>query len=151
VEADELAARGLDVMPLMQDAGGRDIHPKNTHGVLIRIYPSAMAADLEQELGHGLGPISTRQSRAHLPGISRVSVAVGDLDNAVAVYRDRLGLPTRLQGGVSASGARSALCTPSSGGQIELRSLVDDREASGGKLVVSPRERGEGMYALVLE
>ena len=38
-EADALASRGLEVMPLMQDAGGRDIHPKNTHGVLIRIYP----------------------------------------------------------------------------------------------------------------
>jgi catechol 2,3-dioxygenase-like lactoylglutathione lyase family enzyme len=38
-EAESLATRGLEAMPLMQDAGGRDFHPKNTHGVLIRIYP----------------------------------------------------------------------------------------------------------------
>ena len=150
-EADELATRGLDVMPLTEDAGGRDIHPKNTHGVLIRIYPSAMAADLERELAQGLGPISVRTSRAQLTGISRVIVAVRDVDDAVAVYRDRLGIPTRLEGAESAGGARGAVCTPPSGGQIELRSRVDEREGPGRELAASSRERGEGMYALVLE
>ncbi len=150
-EANELATRGLDVMPLMQDAGGRDIHPKNTHGVLIRIYPSAMAADLERELGQGLGPVSMRESRAHLTGISRVIVAVRDLDDAITVYRDRLGIRTRLQGAGSAGGARGAVCEPSSGGQIELRSPIDDRGSSGRELDVFLRERGEGMYALVFD
>jgi methylmalonyl-CoA/ethylmalonyl-CoA epimerase len=150
-EADELATRGLDVMPLMQDAGGRDIHPKNTHGVLIRIYPSAMAADLERELGQGLGPVSMRESRAHLTGISRVIVAVRDLDDAIAVYRDRLGIRTRLQGAESAGGVRGAVCEPSSGGQIELRSPIENGGSSGRALEVFLRERGEGMYALALE
>jgi methylmalonyl-CoA/ethylmalonyl-CoA epimerase len=150
-EAEELARRGLDVMPLMQDAGGRDIHPKNTHGVLIRIYPSGMAVDLERELEQGLGPVSMRDSRAHLTGISRVIVAVRDLDDAVAVYRDRLGIRTRLQGVESARGVQGAVCAPSSGGKIELRSLIDDRASSGRELSVFLRDRGEGMYALVLE
>src|SRR5579883_1025223 len=39
-EADELASRGLDVLPLMPGAGGRDVHPRSTHGVLIRVYPT---------------------------------------------------------------------------------------------------------------
>ncbi len=150
-EADELAARGLDVMPLMKDAGGRDIHPKNTHGVLIRIYPSAMAADLERELEKGLGPTSTRESRAHLTGISRVIVAVRDLDDAVTVYRDRLGIRARPQGAESARGVRAAVCEPSSGGLIELGSPIDDRTSAGRELEVFLRSRGEGMYALVLE
>jgi methylmalonyl-CoA/ethylmalonyl-CoA epimerase len=150
-EAEALATRGLEVMPLMQDAGGRDIHPKNTHGVLIRIYPSAMAADLEGELDQGLGPISLRESRAHLTGISRVILAVRDLDDAVAVYRDRLGIHTRLQGADSARGVRIAVCLPSSGGSIELRSPINDRGNLGRELGMFLRERGEGMYALVLE
>jgi methylmalonyl-CoA/ethylmalonyl-CoA epimerase len=150
-EAEELATRGLAVMPLMQDAGGRDIHPKNTHGVLIRIYPSAMAADLERELEQGLGTISMRESRAHLSGISRVIVAVRDLGDAVAVYRDRLGIRTSLQGAESARGVRVAVCAPSNGGKIELRSLIDDHGGSVRELAGFLRERGEGMYAVVLE
>jgi methylmalonyl-CoA/ethylmalonyl-CoA epimerase len=150
-EAEALATRGLAVMPLMQDAGGRDIHPKNTHGVLIRIYPSAMAADLERELAEGLGPISMRESRAHLSGISRVIVAVRDLDDAIVVYRDRLGIRTSLQGTESARGVRVAVCEPSNGGKIELRSAIDDQRGSARELAACLGERGEGMYALVLE
>jgi methylmalonyl-CoA/ethylmalonyl-CoA epimerase len=148
-EAEALAARGLEAMPLMQDAGGRDFHPKNTHGVLIRIYPSAMVADLERELEQGLG--SNRESHAHLSGIGRVILAVRDLEDAVVVYRDRFGLSTRMQGANAAHGVRIALCTPASGGAIELRSPLDDRGSSGRELAAFLRGRGEGMYALVLE
>jgi len=148
-EAEALAARGLAVMPLMQDAGGRDIHPKNTHGVLIRIYPSAMAADLERELEQGLG--SNRESHARLSGICRVILAVRDLDDAVTVYRDRLGIPTRLRVADPSRGVHVALCTPPGGGAIELSSPIDDSGRSGLGLGVFLRERGEGMYALVLE
>jgi catechol 2,3-dioxygenase-like lactoylglutathione lyase family enzyme len=148
-EAEELAARGLEAMPLMQDAGGRDLHPNNTHGVLIRIYPSAMAADLEHELDHGLGRV--RESRLRLTGISRVILAVRDLDDAVAVYRDRFGIATRLQGSDSARGMRIAVCTPASGGAIELASPIEDRASAARELGAFLRDRGEGMYALVLE
>lgn len=150
-EAEALAGRGLEVMPLMQDAGGRDIHPKNTHGVLIRIYPSGLEADLERELEQGLGPISLRESRAHLTGISRVILAVRDLDEAVAVYRDRLGIDTHTEAVARERGARIAVCAPSGGGRIELRSPIDERGSLGRELAAFLRERGEGMYALVLE
>ncbi len=145
-EAEALARRGLEVMPLMQDAGGRDIHPKNTHGVLIRIFPSAMEADLERELEQGLG--RARESRAHLSGIARVILAVRDLDDAVAVYRDRLGIPTRMG---SMDSARVAVCQPPSGGTIELALPIDDGGSPWQGLAAFVRERGEGMYALVLE
>jgi catechol 2,3-dioxygenase-like lactoylglutathione lyase family enzyme len=148
-EADALARRGLEVMPLMQDAGGRDIHPKHTHGVLIRIYPSAMDADLERELDQGLGRV--RESRAHLSGIARVILAVRDLDDAVAVYRDRLGIPTRVQGAESERGVRVAVCAPPSGGTIELTHPIDEGGSSRQGLAAFVRDRGEGMYALVLE
>jgi catechol 2,3-dioxygenase-like lactoylglutathione lyase family enzyme len=150
-EAAALATRGLEVMPLMQDAGGRDIHPKNTHGVLIRIYPSGMAADLERELEQALGPVSTWRSRARLSGITRVILAVSDLDDAVAVYRDRLGIPTRVERPDSARGMRVAVCTSPEGGAIELTALTEDRGDSTRWLAAFLRERGEGMYALVLE
>jgi catechol 2,3-dioxygenase-like lactoylglutathione lyase family enzyme len=97
-----------------------------------------------------LGPVSMRESRAHLSGISRVIVAVRDLDDAIVVYRDRLGIRTRLQG-ASAGGVRAAVCEPSSGGQIELRSPIENGGSSGRALEVFLRERGEGMHVLVLE
>jgi catechol 2,3-dioxygenase-like lactoylglutathione lyase family enzyme len=148
-EAEALARRGLEVMPLMQDAGGRDIHPKHTHGVLIRIYPSAMEADLERELEQGLGRV--RQSRARLSGIARVILAVRDFDDAVAVYRDRLGIPTRVVGADSARGVEIALCVPPNGGAIELTLPIEGGGILGQGLATFARERGEGMYALVLE
>lgn len=150
-EAEALAKRGLDVMPLMQDAGGRDIHPKNTHGVLIRIYPSGMAADLDRELDQSLGPIPKRASHAHLTGISRVIVAVRDLDDAVAVYRDRFGIPTHPAAAEPVSGVRIAVCAPPSGGRIDLASPTDDRGSFARELAAFLGSRGEGMYALVLE
>jgi catechol 2,3-dioxygenase-like lactoylglutathione lyase family enzyme len=150
-EAKALAARGLEVMPIMQDASGRDIHPKHTHGVLIRIYPSRSDADLEREVEQGVGPVSKRESRAHLTGISRAIVAVRNLDAAVAVYRDGLGIPTHLAPVDAASGVRVAVCTPPSGGRIELTSPTDDRGRFGRELGVFLRERSEGLHALVLE
>ena len=39
-EADALSGRGLNVLPLMPGADGRDVHPNSTHGVLIRVYPT---------------------------------------------------------------------------------------------------------------
>jgi methylmalonyl-CoA/ethylmalonyl-CoA epimerase len=150
-EAAALAARGLDVLPLLQDAGGRDIHPRSTRGVLIRIYPSAMAADLERELDAALGPLSMRESRAHLRGIARVILAVRDLDAAVAVYRDGLRIETRSTTPDPGRGVRTAVCAPPSGGAIDIRCPIGDRGGLASELSASLRERGEGMYALVLE
>ena len=78
-------------------------------------------------------------------------LAVRDLDDAVAVYRDRLGIPTRLQGADTTHGVRVAACSPPSGGTIELTSPIDQGGSSQRGLAAFVRERGEGMYALVLE
>ena len=40
VEAAGLLERGLNVLPRMEGAGGRDVHPNSTHGVLVRVYPT---------------------------------------------------------------------------------------------------------------
>jgi len=47
LEAEALSARGMDVLPLMRGAGGRDIHPRSAHGVLIRVYPDDSVRKLE--------------------------------------------------------------------------------------------------------
>ena len=64
-EADVLAARGLDVLPLMAGAGGRDIHPRSTHGVLIRVYPTGSFTQSRPAGPADLG----------ISGISRVMIA----------------------------------------------------------------------------
>ena len=46
-EAEILLEKGVKVLPLMRGAGGRDIHPSSTHGVLIRIYPDGSVAQPE--------------------------------------------------------------------------------------------------------
>jgi len=146
-EAEALERRGLPVMPLMAEAGGRDIHPANTCGVLIRIYPSGSYARVEPELEQALGPRSMRNGRAGLSGIRRVLVAVRDFDAAVTVYRDRLGLPTTVRPLEPGADTHQAICTPSEGARIELLAP----RGSGSPIAGFLRERGEGMYALVLE
>ena len=149
-EAEALATRGLEVMPLMQDAGGRDIHPKNTHGVLIRIYSSAMAADLDRELDQGLGPMSMRESRAHLTGIRRVILAVRTsrmrwpfIATVSAFRRDYRANNRR---GVCESPCADRRAA--AGSSSRLRSTI---AAVSGEATAFLGERGEGMYALVLE
>ena len=67
-EAEQLAARGLNVMPLMPGAFGRDVHPSSTHGVLIRVYP------VNSFKGRHQGEPDRRAPQ--LSGIVRVIVAV---------------------------------------------------------------------------
>ena len=43
-EAQELAMRGMNLLPLMPAATGRDVHPNSTHGVLMRVYPTGSVA-----------------------------------------------------------------------------------------------------------
>ena len=82
VEAVELAGRGLDVMPLMPGAGGRDVHPRSTHGVLVRVYPNDSATTGDVNGGGDLG----------LSGIVRVVVATADASLAATAYGDGFGL-----------------------------------------------------------
>src|SRR3954449_5073258 len=80
-EAVVLAERGLDVLPLMAGAGGRDLHPRSTHGVLIRVYPDDSAPAGQHESG-----------APHLSGITTVIVATADASLAANAYGHGLGL-----------------------------------------------------------
>ena len=146
-EAAELERRGMPVMPLMPEAGGRDIHPRNTGGVLIRIYPTHTKEMIEPDLERELGPLPARTGSAGLTGIERVLVAVRDFDAAVSAYRYRLGLHTIVRSDERGSKMRQALVTPKEGAQIEILAPV----GSDGPIADVLRERGEGMFALVLE
>jgi catechol 2,3-dioxygenase-like lactoylglutathione lyase family enzyme len=146
-EAEALARRGLSAMPLMPEAGGRDLHPRDTCGVLIRIYPTSTNEWVDPELERELGPAVARFSATGLTTIRRVLVAVRDFDAAVAVYRDRLGFETVIRPEEWAASVRQAIATPREGARIELLAPARNR----GPIAEVLREHGEGMFALVLE
>lgn len=137
-EAQRLLDKGLNVLPLMAGAGGRDIHPNSTHGVLIRIYPVNSFQRQMQESDDSLG----------LSGIERVVIAVRDLDCAVDVYGARLGLPVDAEMVDESRGVKSVLCHPPSGGVIELVSVDDANQPFANRVERFLSSRGEGMFAL---
>lgn len=144
-EAEDLTRRGLNVLPLMEGAAGRDVHPNSTHGVLIRVYPvnsfqrppDFVAAD---DTG---GP--------GLSGIVRALIAVRDLDDAVSVYGTKFALDVGEASVDAHRGVRSALCTPPTGGTIELISVVDEERPFARSVKSSLDRNREGLFALVLE
>jgi catechol 2,3-dioxygenase-like lactoylglutathione lyase family enzyme len=138
-EAEDLSARGLDVLPLMPGAGGRDVHPRSTHGVLIRVYPTRPHNQLPD------GPRAIG-----LSGISRVQIAVRDFDDAVAVYRDRFGMRLEVCPPDAARGVQAAICSPGTGGVIEIVSPRDEQRPFAATLTRFLAERGEGLFAVVL-
>lgn len=144
-EAEVLLARGLNVLPLMKGAGGRDVHPDSTHGVLIRVYPVDSFAGYE-----GTGPASA-EDNPELSGIARVLIAVEDLDRAVDVYGTQFAMDMGRPSLDAERGVQTAICTPASGGVIELISVEDAKRPFA--LAVQEfldRDR-EGMFAVVLQ
>lgn len=144
VEAEELLGRGLNVLPLMHGAGGRDVHPGSTHGVLIRIYPTdsfVAPAEINRDTSATTG----------LSGIARVMIAVVDLDDAITTYRDQLGLTVAPAATDRERGVRYAICSPPRGGQIELLSVHDADRPFAAALAGFIAGKKEGLYALVLE
>ncbi|MGF1597945.1 MAG: VOC family protein [Acidimicrobiales bacterium] len=139
-EAEELVARGMDVLPLMAGAGGRDIHPRSTHGVLIRVYPDGSVAD--QGPQQRTGPV--------VSGITRVLVATTDAARAAEVYGKGLGLDVDPVGYDAERGIDRAICYPPEGGVIELLAPVDEGRPFAGEIGRFLADRGEGMFALVL-
>lgn len=140
-EAEVLLERGLHVLPLMAGAGGRDIHPKSTHGVLIRVYPvNSFQGEKEQS-----------DETLSLSGITRVMIAVQNIDQAVAVYGAKLGMPIDPVAVDAVRGVKSALCHPPTGGMIELVCVEDNKQAFAKSVEAFLQSRGEGMFALVLE
>ena len=140
VEAVELEARGLDVLGLMPGAGGRDVHPRSTHGVLIRVYPndSARTGDVA-----GSGDLA-------LSGIVKVIIATADASIAASTYGDGLGLDVGPAIDDAERGVRSVTCRPPKGGVIELVSPADTSKPFAQAIEQSLKERHGGMYALVL-
>jgi len=144
-EAEDLRGRGLDVLPLMAGAGGRDIHPRSTHGVLIRIYPEqsfrAPPDQVDRDVAAGLG----------LSGIVRVIIAVADLDRARDVYGRGLGIP--VDGAVADPdrGVSAVLCRPPTGGTIELVSVTDASRPFAAAVSDRLSSRGEGLFALIIQ
>jgi len=139
-EAVGLAERGLDVLPLMGGAGGRDVHPRSTHGVLIRVYP-----DNSVQRQNGLQTLD-----AGVSGIMRVIVATADASLAADAYGKGFGLPVGPAEFDAERGVQRVICTPPKGGVIELVSAVDLDRPFARRIAEAVKERGEGMYALVL-
>lgn len=139
-EAERLLASRLNVLPLMAGAGGRDIHPKSTHGVLIRIYPT----------GSFQGSQAPGNSDLGLSGILRVMIAVKDIDAAIEVYGAKLGLSVGTVTDDPARGTRSAMVHPPASGAIELVTPRDGARPGAALLDRHLRARGEGLFALVL-
>ena len=139
-EAEDLESRGMSVMPLMPEAQGRDIHPRETGGVLIRIYPDATNEMIDPALDRAFGPAASRTSAAGLTGIRRVIVGVRDLKAAVLAYRERLGLRTTV-------GEGRASCEPPAGATIVLVETADG--ATGIRaLVLETRDLDRSVRAL---
>ena len=136
-EAIGLLDRGLNVLPTMAGASGRDVHPNSTHGVLIRVYPVNSFAG------------QTSASRSGLSGIMRAVVAVGDLDHARVVYGTGFGLPCDAPRDDDARGVRGFVCRPPSGGVIEFVT-PSDADRSFAREVAAFLDDRDGLYALVL-
>jgi len=144
-EAKLLSERGLDVLPLMAGAGGRDVHPRGAHGVLIRVYPSrsfqAVGEQVQRNDARALG----------LSGIVRAVIAVRDLKRALEVYRHHLGLDAREPTADAQRGVGAAICAAPAGGQIELVEPTDPRQPFAAEIAEQLSRAGEGMFALVLQ
>ncbi len=139
-EAVELAGRGLHVMPLMAGAGGRDVHPRSTHGVLVRVYPDDSATTGEIA---GSGDLA-------LSGIMRVVIATADASLAATAYGDGFGLPVAPAVDDSERGVRVVECHPPKGGVIELVSVLDPSRPFAQAVAGCVKERHGGLFALVL-
>ena len=139
-EADELLGRGLDVLPLMDGAGGRDVHPRSTHGVLIRVYPDDSFTGTTEEVSGEPG----------LSGIQRGIIAVFDAARAADTYRDGFGLEVGEATLDEEGGVMRAICTPPKGGRIELVSVVDRERPFASRIACHLDGGREGLYGLVL-
>jgi catechol 2,3-dioxygenase-like lactoylglutathione lyase family enzyme len=144
-EAESLRARGLEVLPLMPGTSGRDVHPRSTHGVLIRVYPTAsFRAQPEQ--------IARNEARAlGLSGVARVVIAVSDARRARHTYERGLGLAALGVRSDAERGVESVLVAAPSGGLIELARPVHEARPVAAALTERLRQAGEGMCALVLK
>lgn len=139
-EADELAMRGVNVLPLMAGASGRDLHPNSTHGVLMRVYPTGSVAQ----------PDEPTVAAPRLSGIVRTIVATDDASVAAKTYGHGLGLHVTDAEVDAARGVLVAHANAPSGAVIELVSPDDESVPFAAAIASQLRDKGEGMVALVL-
>lgn len=145
IEAEGLLSRGLKVLPRMEGAGGRDVHPNSTNGVLIRVYPIDSFVGEKPEY-------YDEASGVGLSGIKRVLIAVKDLGQAIEVYGTRFAM--EIEGPVPDHdrGVVSAKCTPPGGrGEIELVAVDNIEKPFASSVDAFLKDSGEGMFALVLQ
>ncbi|MBT4161201.1 MAG: hypothetical protein HOE54_07820 [Gammaproteobacteria bacterium] len=140
-EAEILLKKGMNVLPVMAGATGRDIHPVSTHGVLIRIYPINSFKGTTAESDNDLG----------LSGIFRVMIAVRDIEAAKEVYGTKLGLEVECAETDVERGVEKVVCRPPSGGRVDLIAPVDTDNAFAANVEDYLGAKGEGLYALVLQ
>ena len=140
-EGEVLLQRGIKVLPLMRGAGGRDIHPSSTHGVLVRIYPDGSVAQPENPV--------TRSP--HYSGIQKVIIATRDAGLAREAYSNGLGLPADPPQADPDRGVVSSIVRPPKGGLIELLSPIDTSRQIGAEIEEFLNSKGEGIFALVLD
>ncbi|MBV1906903.1 MAG: VOC family protein [Pseudomonadales bacterium] len=141
-EADELAGRALNIMPLMSGAYGRDVHPSATHGVLIRVYP------VNSFQGEFKGQVNDSVPR--LSGIARVIIAVEDIVHAIGVYGSQFKMPVGDIVDDTERGIYSVICQPPTGGAIELVAVNNAARPFAQAIKQHLLEDREGMYAIVL-
>jgi catechol 2,3-dioxygenase-like lactoylglutathione lyase family enzyme len=142
-EAEDLSGRGLNVLPLMAGAGGRDVHPNSTHGVLIRVYPVDSFTRPDDAR-------TASNDAPELSGIARVIIAVDDLDHAASVYGHGFAMNIEQPTLDAERGVRSAICSPPTGGTIELVCVADPSRPFAKSIQTFLDNDREGMYALVL-
>lgn len=141
LEAESLAARSLDVLPLMPGAGGRDVHPRSTHGVLVRVYPDDSAPTKGDH----------HSSTPGLSGIAKVIIATTDASLAASAYGHGFGLAIDPVTTDTVRGVDVVRCHPPKGGFIELVSPSDTSRPFAQAIESFVKEHNEGMYALVLQ
>lgn len=139
-EAQELAMRGMNVLPLMPAATGRDVHPNSTHGVLMRVYPTGSVAQ----------PDDPAVEAPRLSGIMRVIVATDDASVAAKAYGHGLGLDVTHAEPDAERGVLVAHATAPWGAVIEMVSPLDESRPFAAAVAAHLREKGQGMAALVL-
>lgn len=139
-EAEAMAGRGIDVLPLMAGAGGRDLHPRSTSGVLIRVYPVDSAGDLS---GHRSdAPVTT--------GITRAIIATKDAGDAAKIYSHGLGLTVDPVVTDVDRGVEIATVHPPEGGTIELVAPRDVSQPFAAAIAAGLETSGPGLFGLVL-
>ena len=139
-EAEDLLERGVKVLPLMRGAGGRDIHPSSTHGVLIRVYPDGSVAQ----------PSDPQSAPPGYSGIRRAIVATHDAALAREAYASGLGLEAGEPVADEERGLLTVTVRPPVGGVIELVSPIDSAQEEAAQVTQFLNDRGEGIAALVL-